>query len=125
MSANKSKKFLSIYIKQEIIKDLENGVGVTVLANKFGVAKSTICGIKKKQNKITKWNLIPLEKEYISATQAVQIFEKAIECAENNTSDYENTLVLHKFRDLAIQKVKSARTKQTNVNNLINIAFLT
>ena len=43
MSANKQKVFLSININQEIIKELENGVGVVVLANKFGVAKFTIC----------------------------------------------------------------------------------
>ena len=47
MRANKLGKFLSINIKQEIIKEIENGVGVAVLANKFGLDRSTICGIKK------------------------------------------------------------------------------
>lgn len=52
MSSHKDKRFLSLKLKQEIIKDLEKGVGATTLAARHGVAKSTISDIKKNQAKI-------------------------------------------------------------------------
>lgn len=60
---------------------------------------------------------MPLENERIAAKEAVQIFEKAIEWAESNTSDYQNILVLHKFRDMAVEKTISASKKQTNIKD--------
>lgn len=44
----KKHKFLTLKEKSEILEHLGKGASVTNLANKFGVKKSTICGIKKK-----------------------------------------------------------------------------
>lgn len=45
-------KCLSLYEKAKIIEEHRRGMSVTALSKKYGVAKSTICAIKKKSNKI-------------------------------------------------------------------------
>lgn len=45
---------LSLKDKAEVLKELKHGASVTNLAKKYKVAKSTICGIKKKEERILK-----------------------------------------------------------------------
>ena len=40
---------VTLYEKSLVIQDLNKGKGVTYLVKKYGVAKSTICKIKKKE----------------------------------------------------------------------------
>lgn len=47
-------KTLTLSAKGEIIKQLNDGRSVSSLSREYGVAKSTICGIRKKQQKILK-----------------------------------------------------------------------
>ena len=42
-----SRKFLSLKEKSEIVEQIGKGVSVSSLAKKYGVAKSTISGIKQ------------------------------------------------------------------------------
>lgn len=49
-----NRKVLKLSEKSDIVKSLENGVTVTMLSKKYGVAKSTICAIKKKKVEILK-----------------------------------------------------------------------
>lgn len=44
---------LTLHEKSLVIEELNNGQGVTYLAKKYGVAKSTICKIKQKKNMIS------------------------------------------------------------------------
>lgn len=50
----RNKKFLSLYEKSKILEEFSNGMSVTALSKKYKVAKSTICAIKNKKNKILK-----------------------------------------------------------------------
>lgn len=52
--AKYKKKCLTLYEKSKILEEHHNGMSVTALSKKYGVAKSTICAIKNKQTKITK-----------------------------------------------------------------------
>lgn len=45
---------LKLSEKAEIVEQLKKGVGVTVLAKKYGVAKSTICAIRNRKDNILK-----------------------------------------------------------------------
>lgn len=50
----KKLKCLTLKEKADCLKEIRSGVSVTALANKYNVAKSTICGIKKKEQQILK-----------------------------------------------------------------------
>lgn len=45
-------KCLSLYEKAKVLEDLNRGFNVTLLAKKYGIAKSTVCSIKNKKEKI-------------------------------------------------------------------------
>jgi IS30 family transposase len=47
-------KTLTLTAKGEIIRKLDEGYSVTALSRNYGVAKSTICGIRKKKEHIFK-----------------------------------------------------------------------
>lgn len=42
---------LSLFEKAKIKEDIKKDLGVTVLSRKYGIAKSTLCSIKKKKQK--------------------------------------------------------------------------
>lgn len=71
----KKHKFLTLKEKSEILEHLGKGASVTNLANKFGVKKSTICGIKKIKilllNVLT-IRLLDLEKEKLCGLPSTQ-----------------------------------------------------
>lgn len=52
MRQNKKSKCLTLSAKMEIIEKHKKGSSVTFLAKKYGVAKSTICSIKNKEEQI-------------------------------------------------------------------------
>lgn len=52
MSRKVNYKCLTLQQKVKILKECEAGLTVTTLAKKYGLAKSTICSIKKKRNQI-------------------------------------------------------------------------
>jgi hypothetical protein len=48
------RKVLSLLEKSEIIKSLDNGETVTNVSKKYGIAKSTVCAIRNRKQKIVK-----------------------------------------------------------------------
>lgn len=48
----KNKKFLTLFEKSKIIADYQQGIRITNLSKKYGIAKSTVCLIIKKKDKI-------------------------------------------------------------------------
>ena len=52
MSAKKV-NYLTLEKKAQLLSDANRGIEVTVLAKKYGIAKSTVCAIKKKKKQIT------------------------------------------------------------------------
>lgn len=52
--ASKKPKFLTLKEKADLIEKLDRGISVTTLAKQYQVAKSTICAIRNKKEKIVK-----------------------------------------------------------------------
>lgn len=48
----KNKKFLTLYEKSKILEDYQQGMSITNLSKKYGIAKSTVCLMNKKKDKI-------------------------------------------------------------------------
>lgn len=51
--STKKVNYLTLEKKAQLLSDVSRGSGVTFLAKKYGIAKSTVCAIKKKKNQIT------------------------------------------------------------------------
>ncbi|XP_055910863.1 jerky protein homolog-like [Eupeodes corollae] len=65
----------------------------------------------------------PENQTKITASEAIQIFDKGIEWAEENTSDYSDILVLKKMRERAVLKVLANKKKQTLYGNCCQSVF--
>jgi len=98
----KKPKFLSLKEKADIIDQYKSGLSVTSLARKYNVAKSTICSINKKREKIVKC---------VSNTFSGPGKRKTLRASENPKD------VLRRLREKAVLKVLETRAQQKNITD--------